>query len=211
MKFALKYPNTKPGDVTDRDTLLVSSHEESCVECGEPTRFIDYCGESYLCSEECSHKHWTKISAACNKRGEEPDDIPPYKPHEKAKIVLVEPGKAARITETELTLENMQQTVGGLIQAVYPWKDKVALVCNDEGKILDLPLNRALADEEGRVYDVVAGTFFICGLTEDNFGSLTDEQAELYSEKFRDIHEFVRGSDGKIRVIVVHKAEDGNG
>lgn len=133
------------------------------------------------------------------------------KKSELAKVVLVEPMKPARIEEMELTLSAMQKTVGGLIQAIYPWEDKVALVCNDEGKILEMPMNRALTDDEGHIYDIVCGTFFICGLTEDNFAGLTDEQAALYSEKFRDIHKFVRGSDGKIRVLVVHKTEDGNG
>lgn len=119
----------------------------------------------------------------------------------KSKVVLVEPGKPARVEEIELTLENMQETVGGLIQAIYPWEDKVALVCNDEGKIMDLKPNRALADDEERIYDIVCGTFFICGLTEDNFGGLTDEQTKSYLKKFRNPQKFVRGADGKLTVV----------
>lgn len=118
-----------------------------------------------------------------------------------SRIVLVEPGKVAQITEIELTLENMQRVVGGLIQAIYPWADEVALVCNDEGKILELPPNRALADEKGHVYDIIHGTFFICGLTEDNFGGLTDEQAELYSKKFHNPQQFMRMLDGTFVII----------
>ena len=70
------------------------------------------------------------------------------------KIVLVEPEKEARITEIKGELHEMQEIVGGLIQALYPWDDRVALICNDEGKIMGLPLNRVLKD-----YDVIAGTF----------------------------------------------------
>lgn len=113
------------------------------------------------------------------------------------KIVLVEPNKTARIIEMNLTLENMQKTVGGLIQAVYPFEDEVALVCNDEGKIMGLPLNRGLTDEKGDIYDIVAGTFFICGLSEDNFTGLTDEQADLYLKKFLHPQKFIR-INGKI-------------
>ena len=113
------------------------------------------------------------------------------------KIVLVEPNKTARIVEMNLTLENMQKTVGGLIQAVYPFEDEVALVCNDEGKIIGLPLNRGLTDEKGDIYDIVAGTFFICGLSEDNFAGLTDEQADLYLKKFLHPQKFIR-INGKI-------------
>ena len=35
-------------------------------------------------------------------------------------VVLVEPGKAARITEIGEDLQDMQEIVGGLIQALYP-------------------------------------------------------------------------------------------
>ena len=202
MKFALKYPNVKAGEVTDKDTLLVSSHEEPCVECGEPTRFIDYCGESYLCSEECSYKHWTEISVACN-TPDEPDDIP-----KRGSVVLVEPGKPAVVVMMELSLENLQKTVSGMIQAVYPWEDPVALICNDEGKLFGLPLNRALTDEGGNVYDIIAGTFLICGLSNDNFfAGLSDELTKVYSEKFRNVQTFVQRADGSVAVIVHHVVE----
>lgn len=90
--------------------------------------------------------------------------------------------------ELENGLESMQRTVGGLIQAVYePGGRNAALICNDEGKLLDLPLNRALRDEGGKIYDVIAGTFFICGAPPDSesFTSLTDEQAAYWLERFR--------------------------
>ena len=90
------------------------------------------------------------------------------------KIVLVEPGKEAREAEITGSLREMQKLVGGLIQTMYPWEDPVALVCNDEGKILGL-----------EDYDVIAGPFFICGIEGDHFCSLTEEQAKTYLEKFR--------------------------
>lgn len=121
----------------------------------------------------------------------------------KFKVVLVEPTKPARIEEMELTLSAMQETVGGLIQAIYPWEDKVALVCNDEGKIMGLKPNRALTDDEGHIYDIVCGTFFICGLTEDNFGGLTETQADLYLKKFHNPQKFIRGADGKLTVVEI--------
>ena len=74
--------------------------------------------------------------------------------------------------------------VGGLIQAVYPFEDAVALICNDEGKLLGLPFNRPLYDEDGEMYDILVGTFLVVGLTEDDFGSLTDEMIEKYTDVF---------------------------
>ncbi len=51
------------------------------------------------------------------------------------RVLLVEPGKAARPVEMKNDLHEMQQMVGGPIQALYPWEEPVAIVCNDEGKI----------------------------------------------------------------------------
>ena len=50
------------------------------------------------------------------------------------RVLLVEPGKAARPVEMKNDLHEMQQMVGGPIQALYPWEEPVAIVCNDEGK-----------------------------------------------------------------------------
>ena len=79
-------------------------------------------------------------------------------------VLLVEPGKEARIAEIGNDLKSLQAAVGGYIEATYPFDDPVALVCNDEGKIMQMPLNRALRGEDGRIYDAIAGPFFICGL-----------------------------------------------
>ena len=87
------------------------------------------------------------------------------------RVVLVEPGKCARFVEIEEDLHTMQELVGGSIQALYPWDEPVALVCNVEGKQLGLPLNRRLED-----YDAIAGTFFICGIQGENFCGLTEQQ-----------------------------------
>ena len=42
-------------------------------------------------------------------------------------------------------------------------------VCHGEGKLLGLPMNRALTDDHGVPYDIVCGTFFVAGLKEDEF------------------------------------------
>ena len=100
-------------------------------------------------------------------------------------VLLVEPGKEARMTEVSNDLRSLQSLVGGYIEATYPFDDPVALVCNDEGKIMQMPLNRALRGEDGKIYDAIAGPFFICGLGEDDFCSLPKELQGKYMEKFR--------------------------
>lgn len=79
----------------------------------------------------------------------------------------------------------MQRLVGGYIQAVYPFDDPVALICNEEGKLLGLPMNRTLRDARGVPYDIVCGTVFLAGIAEDDFASLTDRQIEKYTDYYR--------------------------
>ena len=64
------------------------------------------------------------------------------------------------VKEIDPDLHSLQAEVGGDIGATYPYSDPVALVCNDEGKLIGLDLNRGLRDENGEIYDIVAGTFF---------------------------------------------------
>ena len=100
---------------------------------------------------------------------------------------MVEPERSPYEVELENSLGAMQRRVGGTIEAVYePGGRDAALICNDEGKLLGLPLNRALRDEEGEIYDVIAGTFFICGAPPDSesFASLTDEQVDYWLKRF---------------------------
>lgn len=104
------------------------------------------------------------------------------------RILVTEPLEKPYIKEIDGSLESMQKIVGGLIQAIYPYEDKdVALVCNEEAKLIGLPLNRALYDDTGQIYDIIAGTFFLCQVPSDseNFESLTDEQIKRYKEKYR--------------------------
>lgn len=71
-------------------------------------------------------------------------------PVETMTVVMVQPDRPARITTLPHTLEAMQEAVGGKIDAVYPFADPVAILCNEEGKLLGLPLNRGLYDETGQ-------------------------------------------------------------
>ena len=101
-------------------------------------------------------------------------------------VLKIMPGHKPERIAIPHTLEAMQAVVGGYIQAVYPFEEPVAIVCNEEGKIFCLEPNRAIRDPGSReILDVVCGTFFICGLSEDDVCSLTDAQLNYYSELFR--------------------------
>ena len=101
-------------------------------------------------------------------------------------VLLCEAGKRARVVEMEDSLEAMQKMVGGLIEEYMPFEDDVALICNDEGKMRGLPLNRAIEGEDGKILDVIAGDFFICyaPVESERFLPLPPDLEEKYKEKF---------------------------
>lgn len=99
------------------------------------------------------------------------------------KVLVVEPQKPCRVQEIE-SLADMQQLVGGDIEAVYPFQELVAMVCNADGKALGLPMNRPLLDKDYLPYDIIRGTFFVAGLGQEDFISLTDEQIQRYKSLY---------------------------
>lgn len=114
------------------------------------------------------------------------------------RVLVVEPEHRPEVREINDSLKEMQGIVGGLIQPIY-LDDSVALVCNDEGKLMDLPANRGLRDENGQMYDIVFGTFFLCGAPadSDHLTSLSPEQIEQYQKLFYTPETFW-GMDGRI-------------
>ncbi|WP_337575308.1 MULTISPECIES: DUF3846 domain-containing protein [Allofournierella] len=103
-------------------------------------------------------------------------------------VLLFEPGKYPRSVSVD-TLEEMQQLVGGWITATYPFNDPVALVANDEGLLLKLPFNRMVDP-----YHPIVGNFFLAGIGEDNFVSLSPELMEKYEKALHDPQILVRNS-----------------
>lgn len=102
----------------------------------------------------------------------------------------------------------MQAVVGGMIDVIYPFEEKVGIVCNDEGILMGLPFNRSMEDGYGGIF----GTFFVCGLGEEDFCSLTPEQMERYKEKFY-MAEILIGVKGNtpitLKVDPIPKKEEG--
>ena len=81
-------------------------------------------------------------------------------------VLKIAPGQYPQQVEIDNDLKALQQAVGGSIGASYPFEDPVAIVYNDDGKLMGLPLNRALRDENGEMYVVTdpKGTIVLeCG------------------------------------------------
>ena len=128
-------------------------------------------------------------------------------------VLKIAPGQYPQQVVIDNDLKALQQAVGGSIGASYPFEDPVAIVYNDDGKLMGLPLNRALRDENGEMYDgklmglplnralrdengemydAVAGTFLVVGLGEEDFASLTPELAQKYEQLFHQPEAFLK-------------------
>ena len=121
---------------------------------------------------------------------------------EKMTVLVVEPKKEPYLKEIDPGLHSLQAEVGGDIAATYPFSDPVGLVCNDEGKLIGLELNRGLRDEDGNLYDIMAGTFLVVGLGEESFVSLSPEMAQKYMEHFKQPEQFI-SLNGQIIALLV--------
>lgn len=107
---------------------------------------------------------------------------------EAIKVLIVEPMKPCEVREILPDLKSLQGVVGGKIEMVSPFTESAAIICNAEGKNLNLPPNRLLCDRHGDPHDVLCGTFLIAGVGGENFVSLTDFQLRSYKEMFDHPH-----------------------
>ena len=114
----------------------------------------------------------------------DPSQTKPIK-KETIKVLMVEPGKKAYEKEIGITIEDLHALLDcDCYQTMYPYRDKVVFVCDDESKIKGSKPNRALYDERGKMIDIVCGKFFICDCSTDRFKSLPDEMMEKYKKQF---------------------------
>lgn len=100
------------------------------------------------------------------------------------KIVVIEPCENARIEEIEGELLEMQHIVGGYIESV-PFEDipGLVIVCDKDGNL------KGLEDNFENFDDVICGTAFICRGGEEDFESLTDDEAQQVCEIFNSFEE----------------------
>lgn len=112
-------------------------------------------------------------------------------------VVAVRPQERAEVIKIENTLAAKQEFIGGYIETIFPFEDpNVVLICNEEGKIAGLTLNRLV--EMNGVRDIIAGSFLIAGVDDEEgeFISLTPEQQQEYQWIFEEPEYFVQTAKG---------------
>ena len=122
-------------------------------------------------------------------------------------MLLVNPGEAPKEVQISSELKALQKAVKGMIEVTYPFKEPVAIICNEDGKINGMDLNRALTDENGEVYDIIAGPFLIAGLGGEDFRSLTPEEMKRFETRFHQPETFVRMGKNILPVPLPDDAE----
>ena len=157
------------------DVIAVRNHEDGCTQ----YYFCDSIGFKQISFEESKAAEMFKA---------------------KIKVVMCEPGRAARITEIGTELEDLQRAVGGMIEAYYPFEEQVCIVCNDEGKMNGMSPCRAVYGEDGKMMDIIFGPCFICDCSGENFGSLSQDQIKRYTEQFKNPERYYR-IDGDIKAV----------
>ena len=124
------------------------------------------------------------------------------------KVLFVQPGKYPLAAELGTQLSDLQQAVGGFIEACYfTCDDEVVMILNDEGKLNGMVPNRALYNENGEIIDIVFGPFFICDCSTPEFKSLSYEQLNRYGHMFECPEHFFR-QDGEIRAMPYFPSRD---
>lgn len=126
-------------------------------------------------------------------------------------VLHIQPMRPPRIVTIPNELKAMQNLVDGYIEEYYPFDDNAVIICNEEGKLNGLRLNRAIysaRDDNGekQIKEIIAGSFFICAAPVDseNYQSLSEEQLEKYSEMFKNPERFYRqGNDIKVYPIEI--------
>ena len=114
--------------------------------------------------------------------------------------LIVNPNELPKEIEFDHNLKSKQELLDGNIEYVsreyYP---DVIFICNEEGKIRGLPLNRDIG------HDIIAGPFLIVGddpeLGEDR--SLTNDQIKKYQDIFNE--KSIEDTNKKITDIYLSK------
>lgn len=126
--------------------------------------------------------YWVCDNNSCRILREDNESIERDK---KMKVSYYKVGCEPETIEIENSLEALQELVGGYIEVVTIDRTKsILLICNEEGRIDQLPKNRLVKKENGKIVDIIYGDFFICQSKGEDFCSIEDQNIDAVKKHF---------------------------
>lgn len=144
----------------------------------------------FTCTGEALDSFLNKVAEA--------EERSPTEQKKEMQVLIVRPGEAAERAVIDSSLASMQAIVGGYIDIAYPWQERVALVCNDEGLLEGLPLNRYIPE----MGQPIAGAFFVCGFSDGQLTGLTDEQLARFDRMLHNPQQFIFSADKELYAVL---------
>ena len=121
------------------------------------------------------------------------------------RVLKVAPFLVPEVCVLDNHLRALQEAVSigvdyvGLIEVVGLEDERACILCNEEGKLIGLPLNRWIG------HDIISGVFYVVGQDENgNFTSLSEEQIAYYKRRFECAEYFIPDESGRIIVLRLH-------
>lgn len=110
----------------------------------------------------------------------------------KITVLVKQPGKAARVTEIENTLQAFREVLEGNLEAVPIAYDVllshipgICALCNDEGKINNMKANFLIGNLWNGCYDVICGPAVFAGVEGEETVSLTEKQISMIKKAIK--------------------------
>ncbi len=126
---------------------------------------------------------------------------------DRLEVLYVRPNKTAEFVEIDNDLASMQNLVDGYIEEYMPFDDEVAVICNEEGKMKNLDLNRGIYDKNGKLLDIICGSFFLCyaPIESEKFLPLPANLRAKYEKMFKEPERFFLSEKGIIAEKILEK------
>lgn len=126
---------------------------------------------------------------------------------DRLEVLYVRPNKTAEFVEIDNDLASIQNLVDGYIEEYMPFDDEVAVICNEEGKMKNLDLNRGIYDKNGKLLDIICGSFFLCyaPIESEKFLPLPANLRAKYEKMFKEPERFFLSEKGIIAEKILEK------
>ena len=126
---------------------------------------------------------------------------------DRLEVLYVRPNKTAEFVEINNDLTSMQKLVDGYIEEYMPFDDEVAVICNEEGKMKNLDLNRGIYDKNGKLLDIICGSFFLCyaPIESEKFLPIPANLRAKYEKMFKEPERFFLSEKGIIAEKISEK------